>query len=70
MGILPPGSAPLCVLRVVKRPWASLKLGHLEDWVQGWVPQSEKKLGNGLSSVEAWFSTALDFEEVMAGCWG
>ena len=24
-------------------------------------------LGNGLSSVEAWFSTALDIEEVLSG---
>ena len=27
-------------------------------------------LGNGLSSVEAWFSTALDFEEVLSGTGG
>ena len=33
----------------------------------GWVPQSENSLGNGLSSVEAWYSTALDIEEVLSG---
>ena len=27
-------------------------------------------LGNGLSSVEAWFSTALDVEEVLSGTGG
>ena len=27
-------------------------------------------LGNGLSSVEAWFSTALDIEEVLSGAGG
>ena len=27
-------------------------------------------LGNGLSSVEAWFSTALDIEEVLSGTGG
>ena len=27
----------------------SPRLGHLEDWVQGWVPQSVFSLGNGLS---------------------
>ena len=27
-------------------------------------------LGNGLSSVEAWFSTALDIEEVLSGVGG
>ena len=33
----------------------------------GWVPQSVYSLGNGLSSVEAWYSTALDIEEVLSG---
>ena len=27
-------------------------------------------LGNGLSSVEAWFSTALDIEDVLSGTGG
>ena len=27
---------------------------------RGWLPQLVFSLGNGLSSVEAWFSTALD----------
>ena len=30
----------------------------------------EASLGNGLSSVEAWFSTALDIEEVLSGIGG
>ena len=33
--------------------------------LKGWLPQSVFSLGNGLSSVEAWFSTALDIEEVL-----
>ena len=33
-------------------------------------PQSVFSLGNGLSSVEAWFSTALDIEEVLSGTGG
>ena len=36
----------------------------------GWLPQSVFSLGNGLSSVEAWFSTALDIEEVLSGTGG
>ena len=36
----------------------------------GGCPQSVFSLGNGLSSVEAWFSTALDIEEVLAGTGG
>ena len=59
------GQRPLSVLPVVYRLWASLELGHLREWVERWLPQSVFSLGNGLSSVEAWFSTALDVEEVL-----
>ena len=57
---------PLNVFPVVYRLWASLRLGHLREWVEGWLPESVYSLGNGLSSVEAWFSTALDIEEVLS----
>ena len=61
------GQRPLSVLLVVYRLWASLRLGHLREWVEGWLPTSVFSLGNWLSSVEAWFSTALDIEEVLNG---
>ena len=61
---------PLSVLPVVYRLWASLRLGHLREWVEGWLPRSLFSLGNGLSSVEAWFSTALDIEKVLSGTGG
>ena len=51
----PLGQRPLSVLPVVYRIWASLRLGHLRDWVEGWLPESVFSLGTGLSSVEAWF---------------
>ena len=38
--------------------------------VEGLLPKSVFSLGNGLSSVEAWFSTALDIEEVLSGTGG
>ena len=66
----PLGQRPLSVLPVVYRLWASLRLGHLREWVEGWLPNSVFSLGNGLSSVEAWFSTALDIEEVLSGTGG
>ena len=66
----PLGQRPLSVLPVVYRLWASLRLGHLREWVEGWLPKSVYSLGNGLSSVEAWFSTALDIEEVLSGAGG
>ena len=62
----PLGQRPLSVLPVVYRLWASLRLGHLREWVEGWLPQSVFSLGNGLSSVEAWFSTAMDIKEVLS----
>ena len=34
------------------------------------MPKSVESLGNGLSSVEAWFSTALDIEDVLSGTGG
>ena len=43
----------------VYRLWASLRLGHLREWVEGWLPKAVKSFGNGSSSVEAWFSTAF-----------
>ena len=58
------------MLQVVYRLWASLRLGHLRQWVGGWLPKSVFSRGNGLSSVEAWFSTALDIEEVLSGTGG
>ena len=36
----PLGQRLLCVLPVVYRLWASLRLGHLRDWVEGWLPES------------------------------
>ena len=31
---------PLCVLPVVYRLWASVRLAHLKDWFSSWVPDS------------------------------
>ena len=55
----PLGQRPLGVLPVVCRLWASLRLGHLREWVEGWLPKSVFSLGNGLSSVEAGFSSLM-----------
>ena len=49
----PLGQRPLSVLPVVYRLWASLRLGHLREWVEGCLLASVFSLGNGLSSVEA-----------------
>ena len=49
----PLGQRPLSVLPDVYRLWASLRLGHLREWVEEWLPESVYSFGDGLSSVEA-----------------
>ena len=63
----PLGQRPLCLLPVVYRVWASARMLQLEPWFKSWVPNSVFSAGGGRSSVEAWFSTALDIEECLAG---
>ena len=63
----PLGQRPLCVLPVVYRVWASARMGQLEGWFRSWVPGSVDSAGCGRGSVEAWYTTALDIEEVLAG---
>ena len=36
-------------------------------WFRSWVPSCVFSAGGGRSSVEAWFTTALDIEEVLSG---
>ena len=62
-----PGQRPLSVLPVVHRFWASARMGQLEGWFQSWVPGSFFSAGGGRSSVEAWYTTARDVEEVLSG---
>ena len=57
----------MCVLPVVYRIWASVGLRHLDSWLQSWLPLSVFSAGGGRGSVDAWYSTALDFVEVFSG---
>ena len=41
----PLGHRQLCGLPVVYRLWAPLRLGHLQEWVEGWLPKSICVLG-------------------------
>ena len=63
----PLGQRPLCVLPVIYRVWASARMGQLDDWFKSWVPDSVFSAGGGRGSVEAWCTSALDIEEVLAG---
>ena len=61
---IPLGQRPLSVLPIVYRICASARMGQL---FQSWVPDSVFSAGGGRSSVEAWYATALDIEEVLFG---
>ena len=63
----PLGQRPLTVLPVVYRIWASARMLQLEPWFRRWVPSCVFSAGGGRSSVQAWFTTALDIEEVLSG---
>ena len=40
---------------------------YLEDWFNSWVPESVFSAAGGRGCVEAWKTTALNIEEVLAG---
>ena len=61
------GQRPLSVLPVVYRIWASARMVQLEDWFQSWVPDLVFSAGGGRSSVEDWYTSVLDIEEVLSG---
>ena len=42
-------------------------MGQHEGWFQSWVPESVFSAGGGRSSVGAWYTSARDIEEVLAG---
>ena len=55
---------------VVYRIWASARMVQLEDWFGSWVPESVFSAGCGRGSVEAWYTSALDIEDVLTGATG
>ena len=69
----PLGQRPLGVLPVVYCIWASARMVQLEDWFRSWVPDLVFSAVGGRGSVEAWYTTALDVEEVLSSwasaCW-
>ena len=61
------GQRPLSVLPVVYRVWAFARMVQLESWFKSWFPDSVFSVGGGRGSVDAWYATALDIEEVLTG---
>ena len=63
----PLGQRPLCVLAVVYRSLGvGSALAHLKEWIYSWVPDSVFSAGKGVSSVDAWFASSIDIEEVLS----
>ena len=62
----PLGQRPLSVLPVVYRIWASARMGQLDGWFKSWVHDSVFSAGGGRGSVEAWYTSAIDIEEVLS----
>ena len=58
---------PLSVLSIVYHIWSSARMGQLDGWFRSWVPDSVFSAGGGRGSVEAWYTSSLDIEEVLAG---
>ena len=61
------GQRPLGVLPIVYRVWASARMSQLDGWFKSWVPDSVFSAGGDRGSVEAWYTSALDIEEVLSG---
>ena len=61
------GQRPLSVLPFVYRMWPSARMVQLEDWFKSCVPDAVFSDGGGRGSADAWYSTALDIEEVLSG---
>ena len=47
--------------------WASARMSQLDGWFGSWVLDSVFSAGSGHGSVEAWYTSALDIEEVLTG---
>ena len=62
----PSGQRPLSVLPVVYRIWASTRMIQLESWFKSWFPDSVFSAGGGRGTVEAWYISALENEEVLS----
>ena len=63
----PLGQRPLSVLPIVYRVWASAGMSQLDDWFRSCVPDPVFSAGGGRGSVEAWYASSLDIEEVLSG---
>ena len=46
--------------------WASVRRAHLKEWFYSWVLDSVFSAGKGVSSVDAWYATSIDIEEVLS----
>ena len=59
---LPLDNDPECITLCIQ-VMDTVRLGHIQDWFASWLPDSVCSAGVGRSSVDAWYTTALDIEE-------
>ena len=57
----------MVMLFLLARDRAFARMGQLDGWFRSWVPDSVFSAGGGRGSVEAWYTSALDIEEVLTG---
>ena len=57
----------VCSLLVYRGIWASARMCQLDGWFKSWVPDAVFSAGGGRGSVEAWYTSSLDIEEVLTG---
>ena len=61
----PLGQRLLSVLPIVYSFSATVPLSHIQDWFESLLPESVFSVGRGRSSVDSWYTTALDKEECL-----
>ena len=75
-GVWPEGPPDAYIALIPKTDGDAIPVGHclpyvgfcsygaVGGWFKSWVPDSVFSAGGGRSSVEAWYTAALDIEEV------
>ena len=71
LGVWPDGLLDASIAMIPEVDGDATPLGQrplsVLPWFRSWVPSCVFSAGGGRSSVQAWFTTALDIEEVLSG---
>ena len=64
-GKWPRGLLDAEIAMIPKAEGDSTPLAHVQEWFHSWVADSVFSAGKGVSSVDAWYFTTIDIEEVL-----